>query len=1037
MKKASFLNSLATVAYCFCALIFIVWVAIIVAFCLGYYTPKTVYADDIIIEQASNPQIEFVGNQPVLRVNGISESDNPNIDIDASFIVKGTVPQEKDDEGNIIEGAPVTETVIYLSSTNEDVATVPKEAKLNEPITITVTKDATGVNKGGFCFINVKNAQGLFMQNPLCVFVDVPVTELKVESANMQTEIENEVEKFCIYESETGKVTTKFLPANSQDPTHIDNNKAFNSFRKNAKPLEYYLDENDSQNVITIDQAGNITALGVGEVTVWARTLRTYDDIDFIANYEPDQPEDAGYIPPELLEGRYIYTSFVVKVKAVTLDEICIGEGSIDLELFKTKAFTVEELGISLKASNGSTTYFNSMLSDIVLTTGNKELQLKKDSDSGKWEFTVLQEPSRGLSVDVTLPNSELSATLSLFTVELNAIKGLDFEGTSKSNPANEYNDQVLKTITKQNGAQSSINTTWNWTDNVEIVPNDDKTEPSYFKVKVFAIGAYHSGAYREDVFVNEQGEEIIQLGTTNFDGFGREVRGEDLKNPEVVQALSRGSIVLQAFVLKTDINGQPLDSDGNVIKFDADGNVVDDDGNIKTTNIPMLNSVAQSDTIVFKIVEKLERLEGYIEGMPNAEAEDDGKTFIDNRIIAVSNVSSLSIRLEANSKGALFDAFNNANELGSWLRASTANQSITQPTITQIEESETSQAYYLNINFSNNNAIQECTEQFVQVDYYTGTTQTSDGYEKIANFKFYVIDVPVEKIEINTNIEHTTTMDDGSKAYKLSGLITYQAQPVNGRLEVSSINVQWGVIDDEGNLTEFELLKPTITAGKPVTLQSLVEGRDYIVPKELVITNPGYTIEVPSEMMQYASVVTNLGDDTERAGELEIKQLSKPFKIVATANYNNSWGAELGSITDTIYVEGVLAGAGAVNLQWNTNAEATDEADKYTITVSSALLNSSNNEGGFKLREQDIFGLKLVGNGVEMQDVYISSTSEFISFELPSASLAFVSKTSDDRLVFASTAFDTSQTVDLDVIMTTENELQIKQRYTINFVVD
>lgn len=1037
MKKSSFLNALATVAYCFCAVIFIVWVAIIVAFCLGYYTPKTVYAEDIIIDASENPQIQYVGTQPVLRINGIYESDNSNILVDATLVISGKVTEKTDDDGNVIEQDPITETKIFLYSTNEDVITVPEEGNLNEPITITVTKDENGVNKGGFCFINVKNEQGLFMKTPLCVFVDIPVTELQVESSDMQVEIEDETEKFVLYESESGSVTTNFLPANSQDPTHIDKNSAFNAYRKDPKAVEYYIDSSSPQNVISITQNGHITALGVGEALVWARSVKTYDDLDFINNYEPEQPEDAGYIPPELLEGRYVYTSFVVKVKEVTLDEICVKESTIKLELFKTKSFSVEELGISLKASNGSSTYFSSLLSSIVLSTEYRELKLEKDVATGKWNFTILQDPSKGMSVDVTLPNTALSAELTLFEVSQDFVQGLNFEGTGKTDSSSTYNNQVLKTIVKKNDVISSVDTSWNWSDSVEIVPENGKTTTSYFEVKVFAVGVYHNSTeYKNGTFTNEQGEEIISLGSVNFEGFGREVRGEDLKNPKVVQALARGTIVLRACVIKTDIDGNPVDLDGNVINFDKDGNVVDEAGAIKTTNLPTFFEVARSEDVVFRVIEQLTELAGYIEGITEEGSTDD-KLVIGDRYIAVSSVSSLTIKLEANSRGALFDAFNSTTESGSWLRTNSSNGNITSSRLRQETDAGENQAYYLDVDFRNDRPTAEYITQYVQVDYYTGTHLNADGYETVANYKFYVIEVPVEKIEINTNITPTSYSASGDRVYQLSGLVLHSEEVKDGKKEVSSISIDWGILDNGGNLKEFELLAPTITAGEIQVLKGKEKGKDYIVPKELVVTNVGYTQAVPDEMSTYAQVKDVSQEGSEKVGEIEIKELGQEFRIVATSSYRQFGQTDAESISDTIYVSGTLAGAGATQLMWNTNDEATEEEDKYTISVSSALLNSSNGEGGFDLRKQNIFGLKLVGSGTSSQDVYISKDSKFISYEIPNESAVFVTKTSDDRLIYAGTAFDTSKSIDIYVVLTTENNLRIKQKYTINFVIN
>ena len=1036
MKKANFLNALATVAYCFCAVIFIIWASILVAFCLGYYTPKTVYAEDIAIESEDNPRIEYINNQPVLRLNGITESDNPNVLVDATFIVKGKTTPKTDEDGNIIDDNEVTETKIYLSSTNEDVVTVPKEAKLNEPIAITVAKNADGTNKGGFCFINIKNEQGLFMKSPLCIFVDIPVTELEIKSTNMQTEGIDGETKYYIYESETGNISTNFLPANSKDPTHLDNNSSFAKFRRNAKTVEYYFDEESAKDVVSIDASGKITALKVGETKIWARALKTYDDIDFVNNYVPEQPEDVGYIPEEKLVGRYVYTSITVEVKEVTLDAIEINGGMIKLDLFKTKAFSAADLGITLKASNGSNTYFAALLDDLIITSKNKELKVEKDTKAKVWNFTVLQYPSSGLTIEVTLPNSSLSVTTSAFDVNLDNVKALNFEGTSKSDTNKTYNDQVLKNITKYGETITTVynNTIWEWENNTEIVPENGKTSTSYFEVKLFAVGVYHYGAqYKEGTFTNEQGQEIIGLSNVTFTNFGREVRGNNLTDPSVVQALARGTIVLRACVIKTDIDGNPVDLDGNIIKFDEYGNVVDENGEIKTTDMPTFFSIAQSQLVLFKVVENLVEIEGYIEGLPEYDGSAEN-TAIGQKHVAVSCGSGVTIKLEGNSNGALFDAYNNTTAKGAWLRATTnaQDENTVNPTLTAVEGEGGLQKYYLNIEFNASNLSTEYIEQGVQLMYYTGTSKTSDGYENLELFQFYVIEVPVEQIKINTNVAPTEYTESGEPVYKLAGIINYNQQIINGKSEVTSLSVDWGTLDNEGNLTKFEIYKPTLTAGEVQILKDKVAGKDYILPTPLQISNVSFEQDVTSETAAYGAIIPYTQDgETEKIGDIKIKELGKEFDIVCASLKNGS-----ATVTDTIHISGTLAGSGAVSLAWNTNTEVESEDDAYTLTVSSALLQNVNDEGGLKLRAQDLFGLKLVGSGVQSQDVHISSTSKFLSFEVPSEYTTFVDKTSDDRLVYRSVAFSKTTTIELNVILTTENGLNIRQKYKIKFTV-
>ena len=1040
MKKVTFLNAMTITAYCFCVIIFIIWASIAMAFALGYYTPKVVYAKNLSINLEENPNVTIVNNHPVLRINGITESENPNIKVDSTFIVNGGTEPKLDEDGNVIDENKVTETKIKLTSSNINVATVPEEANIGEPIEITVTKDENGVNKGGFCFINVQNDKGLFMQYPLVVFVDIPVTDLEVTSDNMTT-IEEEVEdlglveKFVLYEKEEADVSTKFLPENSKDPSHLDTLSEFNKYRRDAKVVTYALDTNSPTDIVEVDyETGHIKALKAGEVTIIVKTLRTYDDIDFVNNYDSGVTEWGDYIPEEFLEGRYTTKSFIVKVEPVTLEAIAIDNRLITLPLFETKEFTVSDLGISLKASNGNNDYFASQLNDLILTSNSKELKIEKYGN--KWQFTVVQDPMAGLSVGVSLENNpDLDANITEFEVTQDAISNILFEGTKKSNENAQYNDMIEISITKNGDVISSNNNTFDWTNRVEIVPENGKSSTTYKEVKVFAVGTYHNNSeYKDQLFQNEQGLEIVSLGSTMFAGFGREIRGEDLKNPKLVEALARGNIVLRAYVIKTDIDGNPIDKNGEIILFDSEGNAVDAENQVITTNIPTFVEIARSNEVTFKIIEKITDLETYVspENAEGVVGEEQligtTSTSTSSKYLAVSSVSSHSVRLQANSTGALFDAFNNHTGNDMWIRVQNDDTDTLGISLNEINEG-TSQTYYLNLDIHHLNPTKDYIEKNIKIEYYTGNTNISqDGYETLFTLRLYIVEVPVDSIKMMVNVDASETVET-TDCYWVQGMLNYTVSQINSKQEVTSLSSQWGMIDN-GVMSEIALKQPEFTAGSVAVLNGLIEGKDYLQPKPLVIANTAYTFSIhdannqPSDVAELESI-TNAESETEY--KIKIKELDKEFYITVTAAYQKYDNGILTPITDTICVKGNLTENAKNSIQWQMN-EGT-----YETTGAISSLNLTELGGGYALRENALFQMKFVGSSAIGEDIWVSSESQFLQFEVCSDSSSKVRLIDGDRLVFANQNLDIVQ-ANIYAMLVTSDGLKIKQQYTINF---
>ena len=157
------------------------------------------------------------------------------------------------------------------------------------------------------------------------------------------------------------------------------------------------------------------------------------------------------------------------------------------------------------------------------------------------------------------------------------------------------------------------------------------------------------------------------------------------------------------------------------------------------------------------------------------------------------------------------------------------------------------------------------------------------------------------------------------------------------------------------------------------------------------------------------------------------IKELNTEVYITLTASYQKMENGVAIPITDTICVSGSLAPNVQQSLQWNT------ENGEYSTTASINELHQIGQDGGYNLRNYDLFGLKFSNASALGEDIFVSSNSQFISFEVASESVSKVKLTDDDRLIFAGSVLDEVD-AHINVVLTTEDGLKIRQPYTIYF---
>ena len=979
MTKLGTLNFFRILTWCLCFILFLVWTSVAYSFFTGAFNKKIIYPTSIYFEQTA------------LRINGIEESDNENVKVDKTFIVR-CYPSD------------TTELEIELMTSNSGVATVPTTVNIGDEVTVTASK-TNGVNNGGYCKITAKNSKGIFSTSPLYIFVDIPVDsiELDLTGVNVLAPNEDEIElgaEYSIYASDSCNLETAFVVANSQNPSQIGgsviaygNTTYFDIFNNlldsdssrfplsgTTKIIDYEVTQNSDDAVIEFDSSsGEILALKEGIVTITATVLKTYTDILFVEDYEPpigwdDTPTD------EEMVGRLVEASITIYVRPIELNSLEVTSYELSVGLFDEKTFTADELGLKLISNKGDADYFASLINNIQITSSDSSaITIEKVVGSQAWTFTINAQPSSGFTINASLADYDLSVDFENFSITSVAIESLDFYGTSKESENSTYNDFVELSIVKNSGVVTT-GASWNYNNYATITPVSGYISSTYTKVLVFAVGMYtESGAYKKGVYVNDEGDSIIRLGDEYTD-IGAQVISTD--NTTKVQALGHGTIVLRACVVKTNIDGLAIDSSNNIITSSSQSYVIivwSDEISVKVTEL--LNSNLKATILV-----ESEDEEGTV-----TETSQDLTSTSNIRMI-VEHVNSLAFVLTPNSYGAMVDAYNN-----NWLSI-TSNDDIIESVLELKEEideegGDTTKYWQLKVIIANLNDNEE------QRDVTVSLKVLSQGqYQIILSLLFKVIQVPTASIAMQTSLN--PDVEDGSY-YSLLGKMSV-VEDENDL--VTSMTCNWGKIENS-QLNEFEILTPSFQAD---TIDiNLETGFTALYPKILSATNQTFTIESLDE------TILEIEAD---GSSYTVIQLDKDVVIRVTS----------GEVYNEITVNFSLP---SVSFEW------LNFQDVYTIN--STTLSQSN---GVMLSIEEFYcelltsSTAVIGSG---ENPLVRANSEYISFAVDSSSQGVVEVIDYEDDLYTGQVLrykDLPQLADITIIasLTTNDGLAISKSFVI-----
>ena len=877
--RVGFLGFFTIFCYCLCVTIGIVWASVGFAFATGQFDEEKIYPNSLYFEYDALPFEDVEKNRnDCLRITGITEEIKEEMIAQADQSEKVYLEQNiLVDRPFIVRCTPEDATVleVNLICSDPSIATVPETVNIGEPVIITPTL-VNGVNKGGFIEIRASATNGTYSGASLKVLIDVPVNNLGLSlpstfESEIVTIVENPPENppeepgneepqaqslyglesvpvgervYYMYEGDETTLQNSISPTNAINPT-LNSTNTFSSYLKDNKVISYFLDNPNGYgtNFQLNSETGEITANKEGIYKIWAKVLKTYDDEIYVSDYKFEYDFET-VIPEEKLVGRYVYSYIYIEVKPIVLEKITVSNSPININLFESVEISaINDLHVQLFSNRNETNYFASDINKLSLVSSDPNvLHIEKISGTDSWRLTAVSEPI-GLSLILSHPDyPDITYEIENISINIIEISKIELEGTGKQSISSTHNDMVevnIQKTTEEGTEVIVVPGSWDFSQSVTITSSDPNNPvPTYSMYKIFATGVYNNDEYKDEEFVNEQGNAIITLGAF-YKGIGCEVTNTMESGAYTfVEALSRGTIRLYACIIKTDINGNPVDMDGEII----------------TTESQSYVKIAESDPIDLTVKELLRTLTT----KTNVTTLDEGGNPSEEEVeiaqgskVIVENGSKLDISLIPNSNGAIIDAIK-------YDLLKLEHSDYLFPTITENN---------LSVSFENaelTNLGSNYADETLSIQVYTGSK-----YEVLKTISFRVVEVPVSEIKINTNAEPDV---EGGKYYTIIGNLDIVKD--NSGV-VTELSTTWGkVVDYE--LVAFELLEPTFTAS------DLDYGAENpIVPKPLGVTNKGY---------EYRSLDTSILQTSEDSNStLIVKRINEEVRLQVISAYDDT----------------------------------------------------------------------------------------------------------------------------------------------------
>jgi|GEM_PF-5292608 uncharacterized protein YlbG (UPF0298 family) len=476
-----------------------------------------------------------------------------------------------------------TELDIELSILEgSSIISLPTQAEMNEPITVEVLKDSNDNNIGGVA--RVRANRGLHVAETV-IYVDVPVENFDLASSNQGG----------LYVNDTFTVSpTNVYPQNSLNPTVLNSN-----YNKADKIIRYY---SSNTEIATVDElTGYVELLAEGAFTIEARVIKTYNLLNQLPNiedfiYEEDYWQALNEISTVSTRDFVVQTIEVSGMQVLDNQQ----EPLYQLDLHRTHIFTPSDFGLELLPqpdSDFTSEQLNYKIKDLEIIESNESVL----------QVETLEDVDGNISYAITVLNFEtwqIHNTNILLKYSNDIFAYIHFEILQNN----------IESIQVQENAQNAIEVMldadeqdyYNLEENTIITPEDETKEPTYTELM-----------YRVDLgtALNNSGEYVIEIDQET---------GYLLNN--IITPLNRGETRLKAFVIKTDINGNPvLDIDGNY-------NVVAETQEWTTVNVleelTSLNTLIKEPKEVY--INEGENLSVIINGLTDAQISRYNNTELD-----------------------------------------------------------------------------------------------------------------------------------------------------------------------------------------------------------------------------------------------------------------------------------------------------------------------------------------------------------------------------------------------------------------------
>ena len=745
-KKDIFMNAIATIAYSIIFIVSVSCIAIFIQYCITGFKDPVVPVEGLKFEEST------------IQVNS-SNLEEAYLTITATNELSEEILQQDGDYEDI---------TITLKIKNPEVLELEKyEVKLNEPVKIIPKLADDGYLVGGTCIVEANSNDGkwVVVEN-LTINVDVPIESITIKAENkigqdVTQAINDKTIKFIKDDTLTFSVET--VPA-----------RAINPIKTLAPKVAIFPNDDIREDFVILETNGFLTVVGddaatTGEVTILARILKSYG-------------------ADESVEENWITQTIVIETSRVELNEIQILNTNYDDESESISIYVgdseklkfsaretgqpdVINLNIFLEPvfyTEGDDPFYN-LLTALRLTANveNKRENItspieisteiiNEDEKNIIWEITATRplETQEVLNLSISLENYEQTRTLNCAILE-----SLPTYGTIQAT------DDVELSITKQTNSSGAEYISDN-SNGLKDISNNFLTynQNSEHNLTYTKFVYFLSPETVEQPWKNATGSNIV-----NISQYGQIIMQNEDGNTSYssqIQAMGSGTVYVNAYLIRTNSAGQPIDCNYNVIT-NLDTNIVSVDainGDYEGCAGLYVYVAATLEPFTVTVDENLTGLTVYYQ-TANGDKQQVPATGIE---IGNTNVETLYVR--ANSIYALLNNWtsfsieqvSNDNNILTYEVGRTENEAILKSYHTENPEQLISAEFYFNVIGTVGNQAED-----------TLNIKLLNSTNNLAVIHLTTKEVPISELKINTNDDFTIDETSGEKSIQLTESLT------------------------------------------------------------------------------------------------------------------------------------------------------------------------------------------------------------------------------------------------------------------------